>query len=227
MAAAMWSLVTPWVPRRPLRALVVFVAAQPALLYAYALQGSVKEIAAIWIIVLVAALIPEWRRSCRDGPRRVIPLTIASAAALNILSMAIVPWLAPLLAIALVSAVWGARLRGAALARSVGLFAVARRGALDPGAAQARLVRRHHDRPSSPGRRSSATCCARSTGFRARASGSRATTACRSPATTSCGPTRCSASRRSRSSRWWCGSSRSAAGSCWVSPRRCSSPRST
>lgn len=123
MAAAMWSLVSEWVPSRPLRALVVFVAAQPALLYAYALQGSVKEVAAIWIVVLVAALLPDWRRTCVDGPRRAIPLVLATAGAMNILSLAILPWLAPLLLIALVLAVRGAGLRGAPLLRSLGLFA--------------------------------------------------------------------------------------------------------
>jgi hypothetical protein len=123
-AAALWSLVSAWIPRRSMRALVVFIAAQPALLYAYALEGSVKEIAAVFIIALIAALLPEWRRTCREGPRRALPLALATAAALNILSLSITPWLAPLLAIGLVMAFWGARLRGRELAVSLGLFAL-------------------------------------------------------------------------------------------------------
>ena len=42
MAGAMRYFVGEWLPSRPLRALVVFIAAQPALLYAYALEGSVR-----------------------------------------------------------------------------------------------------------------------------------------------------------------------------------------
>ena len=73
--------------------------------------------------MLVAALLPDWRRTCRESPRRVVPLLLASVAAMDILSLAILPWLAPLLVIALVLAIRGAGLRGAPLARSLGLFA--------------------------------------------------------------------------------------------------------
>ena len=60
---------------RPLRALVVFLAAQPALVVAYVLQGSVKEIGTAFAVTAVAALdravrrLARGRRAARDPAR--------------------------------------------------------------------------------------------------------------------------------------------------------------
>ena len=71
--------------------------------------------------LLVAALLPDWRAAAPTARARVIPLAVASARRVNILSLAIAAWLGPLLLDrARRCRSGGARLRGAALARSVG-----------------------------------------------------------------------------------------------------------
>jgi hypothetical protein len=70
-----------WAPHPGLRALVVFVAAQPALLVGYALWGGVKEMGAAVFVALAAALAPAVVRegrarapgsasAAREGPAR-------------------------------------------------------------------------------------------------------------------------------------------------------------
>jgi hypothetical protein len=103
MALALWSLAEPIVPSRPLRALVAFVAAQPALVMAYALQGSVKEVGTGFAITTLAALILSYVRGERSG-RRALPLAVATAAALGIVGPAAGVWLVFLLLGALIAA---------------------------------------------------------------------------------------------------------------------------
>ncbi len=102
MAAQLWSLLTPLVTSKPLRALLTFVSAQPGLVLAYALQGSVKEVGTAWGVVLVAALIPVYA-GARAGPRRAVPLALASGALVGVVGLAAAVWLGPLLLIALVA----------------------------------------------------------------------------------------------------------------------------
>jgi hypothetical protein len=103
MALGLWSLAEPLVPSRPLRALLVFVASQPALVLAYALQGSIKEIGIAFAVVLVAALVPVYARGAAAGPRAAIPLAVAASAAVAIVGLAAAVWLGPLLVGALVA----------------------------------------------------------------------------------------------------------------------------
>jgi hypothetical protein len=95
-----------------LRALVAFIASQPALLFGIALWSGVKELSGAWVLALLGALIlplvPEG-----TGARRLLPICVASAATLGLLSFAGAIWLIPLLAGALVLAL---RLRGSTVA---------------------------------------------------------------------------------------------------------------
>lgn len=81
-----------------LRALATFIAAQPALLVGYALWGGVKEMGAAALIALAAALGPM---AVREGARlrEALPLAIAGAALLGVLSPGGTIWLAPMLAV--------------------------------------------------------------------------------------------------------------------------------
>jgi hypothetical protein len=82
------------------------VAAVPALLYAYALMGSIKEITALPMIMLMGALLVCARElAARAGVRAVIPFGIAAAAALDAIGIAASPWVGLFGASALVVAV--------------------------------------------------------------------------------------------------------------------------
>ena len=98
------------------RAAVATIAAQPALVYAYALQGSIKELATLWLVPLLAALVATLAAlpklagaSFRYGPRQLLPLAIVSAAGIAAIGAAVAPWLAPVLLVALSSSPSGAR----------------------------------------------------------------------------------------------------------------------
>jgi hypothetical protein len=110
------------VRRARLRALATFVAAQPALLYGYAMWGGVKEVAAAALVALAAALAPAAVRA-GGRARDVLPLALAAAALVGVLSPGGIVWLAPLLLALAVLAVrrFGPR---PALARAA-LFAAA------------------------------------------------------------------------------------------------------
>jgi hypothetical protein len=96
VALSLYSLAEPMVPRRPIRALMAFVAAQSALLFGYALWGGVKELAASALIATAAATAPT--RNLR-GARAFVPFAIACAAVVDALSVAGVVWLLPLIAL--------------------------------------------------------------------------------------------------------------------------------
>jgi hypothetical protein len=88
------------------RAAVAALAAQPALVFAYAMQGSVKELATLWLVPLLAALVPLLpvaadRASLAGELRRLIPLAVASAAAVTAIGVAVAPWLGPVLLVGL------------------------------------------------------------------------------------------------------------------------------
>jgi hypothetical protein len=101
LAATLYALVTPMLRSRPLRALAAFIASQAALLFAYSLWGGVKEVAAASMLGLTAATAP----SAIDrylSPRAILPLAVASAATLAVLSFGGTVWLGPILLGALV-----------------------------------------------------------------------------------------------------------------------------
>jgi len=94
-------------------AAVAAVAAQPALVYAYALQGSIKEVATLWLVPLIAATVAGLTAVPREpstgdseeplglAVRRLIPLAVASAAGLAAIGLAVAVWLGPMLLVAL------------------------------------------------------------------------------------------------------------------------------
>jgi hypothetical protein len=122
MALSLYSLLQPIVASRPLRALAVFIAAQPALVLAYALQGSVKEIGAVSGVALLAALLPVFAAQREQGARRAIPLAIAAAASVAFVGPAAGVWIAPAALVALALSVWSRRPRWALTLAEAGVF---------------------------------------------------------------------------------------------------------
>jgi len=104
LALALYALAgsvlrSPWA-----RTLAAVVAAQPAILYGYTLWGGGKELAAAWLLPLLAALvIPAVRAEARG--RAIVAPAVVTAATLGVLSFAGAVWTAPVLLGALVCAV--------------------------------------------------------------------------------------------------------------------------
>jgi hypothetical protein len=71
------------------------IAAVPALVYAYALMGSIKEMTALPMLMLMGALLVCARElRIAVGMRAVLPFAIAGAAALDAIGIAASPWVA-------------------------------------------------------------------------------------------------------------------------------------
>jgi hypothetical protein len=106
-----YALVEPLIASPKLRALVAFVGAQSALLYAYSLWSGIKELTAAFLVVLGMALAAEMLsrlpRSSEDL-RGLVPLAVAAGALLQVLDVGAGAWIAPALA-ALVAGwlLWG------------------------------------------------------------------------------------------------------------------------
>jgi hypothetical protein len=120
LALGVYGVLGRVVEPRPLRAIAAFVAAQPALLYAYSLWGGVKEMAAAAMLVLVAALTPAALQA-GARPRSLLPLAAATSALLGVESFFGAVWIVPILVPALVAGLW--LCRAAFLLRTVA-FAV-------------------------------------------------------------------------------------------------------
>lgn len=99
---SLYAVLSGAIASRRLRALAAFLATQAGLVYAYALEGSVKEVGTILIIALTVALCAEWLR-VRGPLRATVPLAVAIAAGLGILNVSILPWLGLLLPIVLLA----------------------------------------------------------------------------------------------------------------------------
>lgn len=119
LALALYALMEPIAPRPPVRAAVAFVAAQPALLFGYAMWGGVKEIAAAVLLPLIAVLVV---RLVRAGarPGEALLAAIACGALAGVLGLGAGPWLAGSLLGGLIAMV-----RARRGARAGGVFAVA------------------------------------------------------------------------------------------------------
>jgi hypothetical protein len=112
--AAMLALVLYALAARALQsvrlcAVAAGVAAQPALLYGFALWGGIKELAAAPLVALVAAVAPTSVEEL-SRPRRVVPAAVAMAAVLGVLSVGGAVWLLVPAAVLLVFATRGRRL---------------------------------------------------------------------------------------------------------------------
>jgi hypothetical protein len=147
LSLVLWEMAGAVVRRPPLRALVAFIAAQPALLYGYAMWGGVKEVAGALFVALAAASAPLVVRSSaasgfghtgvwskpeaqssgalRPGSRgAVLPLALTAGALVGVLSVGGLVWLAPVLT---ATAVIGVRRLGVrrALTRAAGFVLLA------------------------------------------------------------------------------------------------------
>jgi len=92
---------------RAAAAITGFLAAVPALVYAYLLQGSIKEMALLPTLLLLGALIVLARELAAAGPRAVILLGVVGAAGWGTIGFAFTPWLG-LAALALLVLGWSA-----------------------------------------------------------------------------------------------------------------------
>jgi hypothetical protein len=102
-ALAIYSLLGRVTRNGLLRAIGAAVAIQPNVLYAYALEGGIKELTTASLLMVVAAVFVE--RLPGEGPyRSVLPAAIAIAAAVVAFSFGVAPWLGILLAGAFVVA---------------------------------------------------------------------------------------------------------------------------
>jgi hypothetical protein len=106
LALGLYGLAAPLVPSRPLRAAFALVAAQPAILFGYALWGGIKELATALLVAVLATLVPPLLE--RGSVRAAIPLAVAAAALVDVLSLGGAAWLVLLApAIVLVAVVRG------------------------------------------------------------------------------------------------------------------------
>jgi hypothetical protein len=91
-AVALYQLLDGLTSRRALRALCAFVAAQPALVYAYYLEASVKELLVTLLITVIVVLVLLTLRAPLKL-RRLAPLAVVTVAALDVLGVTVVPWI--------------------------------------------------------------------------------------------------------------------------------------
>jgi hypothetical protein len=68
------------------------VAAVPALVYAYLLQGSIKEIVLLPTLMTLGAIVLLNREQLELGPRGVVPLAVVGAAGWGTIGLAFTPW---------------------------------------------------------------------------------------------------------------------------------------
>jgi hypothetical protein len=105
LALSLWPLAASLVRSRPLRALVVFIAAQSALIYGYSLWGGIKEVAATAMLPLVVACaVPVFEQRARL--RSFLPLAAACFGMLSVLAFGGAVWLAVVLVIVGLFALW-------------------------------------------------------------------------------------------------------------------------
>ena len=119
----MYALVEGVIASPRLRALVAFLAAQPALLYGYSLWGGIKELTSAFPLVLGAALVAQLIVRRPSSPRGLLPVAIAAAGLIVTLGAGAAAWVLPALAGVLV--VWVLRARRQELlgvARDLGLL---------------------------------------------------------------------------------------------------------
>jgi hypothetical protein len=96
LGMALYALAEPLV-RNPLRrGVIAAIGAQPALLIGYAWWGSIKEVAATALIALVVALAAPLLRGW-PGLRSLLPLGVAVAAIVGVLSAGGIAWVLPAL----------------------------------------------------------------------------------------------------------------------------------
>jgi hypothetical protein len=102
LGLALYRLAGLVVESRPARAAAAVLAAQAALLYGYSLWGGVKEVAAAALVALAAALTKDALGAGRRL-RPLLPLGVAAAALVGVLSIGAAVWLVPTLGVVAVT----------------------------------------------------------------------------------------------------------------------------
>jgi hypothetical protein len=87
--------------RRSAAAVTGWIASIPALVYSYALMGSIKELSALPILLLMGGLIVLARREAQVGIRGALPFAVAGAGAIGALGPSAAPWVGAYAATAL------------------------------------------------------------------------------------------------------------------------------
>ena len=105
-ACSLFSLAGP-VRSALLRAVLAFAGASPALVYSYALQGSIKEVAALSMFLATTAAAADLIVSRRPA-RSLLAVFIPAVAMLGCLGPAAAPFLAPILLVAVGVVAWRA-----------------------------------------------------------------------------------------------------------------------
>lgn len=93
---------------QPLRAACAFISAQAGLLYAFYLEASIKEVAATWLITLTVVLVFATLRR-RLTLRGFVPVLVATVAGLDVIDLAVAPWIGLPLAVLVVASAWRSR----------------------------------------------------------------------------------------------------------------------
>jgi hypothetical protein len=75
-------------------ALATLTASVPALVYAYELIASVKEISALPLLMAIGALVTLGDRWLRDSPRAVLPFALLCGSGLSVLGLGFAAWIA-------------------------------------------------------------------------------------------------------------------------------------
>jgi hypothetical protein len=96
LSLCLWQIFSSLIARPRARALVAFLAAQPALLYGYAMWGGVKELGAAVFVALAAALAPTVMRGARA--RDAVLIVLPAGALAGVLGTGGLVWLGPMLA---------------------------------------------------------------------------------------------------------------------------------
>lgn len=104
LALVLYALLREIPVPRALSVAIAFIAAQPALLYGFYLQGQIKEVIAAMCVPLLATLVVVYARTLRAGPRTVLPLAGAGAAGMGATGVGFAAWLGPAAVVALVLA---------------------------------------------------------------------------------------------------------------------------
>jgi hypothetical protein len=120
LALALYALTAPLMVSLRLRALIAFIGSQPALLFAFSLWSGIKEMALASILALLAALVVPTLQS-EVSARGLLPLAVASAAVLSVMSIGGGIWLALLLVVTFALAI---HVRGEVALRDTVAFSV-------------------------------------------------------------------------------------------------------
>jgi hypothetical protein len=101
LALALYAVLERVIPSQAARAGAAFVAAQPAILYGYALWGGIKELSGALLLALIGALV-AWTLERERGPRAALAVSAGCAALVCVLSLPGALWLVTPLIVAAV-----------------------------------------------------------------------------------------------------------------------------